>query len=61
LPVDLLPSYALAVTANNLKDIAKSLRGLPRPVIGRIAHGQLLLDCRCLEQGDEAAFVAQFG
>jgi L-seryl-tRNA(Ser) seleniumtransferase len=42
-----------------LEDIAKELRGLPRPVIGRIARGQLVLDCRCLEPADEEAFIAQ--
>lgn len=40
-----------------LNRLAAQLRGLPRPVIGRIADGCLLLDLRCLE--DEAAFVAQ--
>jgi L-seryl-tRNA(Ser) seleniumtransferase len=35
------------------------LRGLPQPVIGRLGDGRLWLDCRCLEPGDEAAFVAQ--
>ena len=35
------------------------LRGLPRPVIGRIADDRLLLDLRCLEDHDRAAFAAQ--
>ena len=61
LPVDLLPSCALSLTANNLESLAKSLRNLPRPVIGRIERAQLLLDCRCLQPGDEAAFIAQLG
>ncbi|HEX2940527.1 MAG TPA: L-seryl-tRNA(Sec) selenium transferase [Rhodopila sp.] len=59
LPIDLLSSYALTVTANNLEMLAKSLRNLPRPVVGRIARGQLLLDCRCLEHAEEQAFIAQ--
>ena len=61
LPVDLLPSCALSLAANSLESLAKSFRSLPRPVIGRIARGQLLLDCRCLEKDDEPAFIAQFG
>ncbi|HQT76326.1 MAG: L-seryl-tRNA(Sec) selenium transferase [Rhodospirillales bacterium 20-64-7] len=61
LPIDLLSSYALTATANNLEMLAKYFRNLPRPVIGRIAKGQLLLDCRCLEASDEQAFIAQLG
>ena len=38
---------------------ATVLRGLPRPVIGRIADDRLLLDLRCLEAHDRAAFMAQ--
>jgi L-seryl-tRNA(Ser) seleniumtransferase len=60
LPVDLLPSAAVMIGGNGLENIAKCLRGLPRPVIGRVAKGHLILDCRCLESGDEAAFIAQF-
>ncbi|MDR3529132.1 MAG: L-seryl-tRNA(Sec) selenium transferase [Rhodopila sp.] len=60
LPVDLLPSAAVMVGGKQLENIAKTLRGLPRPVIGRVARGRLILDCRCLESGDEATFIAQF-
>ncbi|WP_321800593.1 L-seryl-tRNA(Sec) selenium transferase [Caballeronia sp. J97] len=66
LPVDVLPSYGLAVRvasgkrpSGQLNRIEKRLRELPRPVIGRIADGALRLDLRCLEEGDEAAFIAQ--
>jgi L-seryl-tRNA(Ser) seleniumtransferase len=59
LPVDLLPSAAVTIGGNALENIAKTLRDLPRPVIGRVARGRLILDCRCVETGDEAAFVAQ--
>ncbi len=59
LPVGLLPSAAVTIGGKALDNIAKFLRGLPRPVIGRVAKGHLILDCRCLEAGDEAAFIAQ--
>jgi L-seryl-tRNA(Ser) seleniumtransferase len=59
LPVDLLPSAAVTVGGNALETITSFLRGLPRPVIGRLARGRLVLDCRCLEPADEAAFIAQ--
>jgi L-seryl-tRNA(Ser) seleniumtransferase len=59
LPVDLLPSTAITIGGKALADIAKFLRSLPRPVIGRVARGQLVLDCRCLEVDDEAGFIAQ--
>jgi L-seryl-tRNA(Ser) seleniumtransferase len=60
LPVDLLPSFAVTIGGAALENLAKFLRGLPRPVIGRIARGRLILDCRCLELTDEATFIAQF-
>lgn len=66
LPVDVLPSYGLAVRLANgkrpgsqLNRIEKRLRELPRPVIGRIADGALRLDLRCLEEADETLFIAQ--
>ena len=59
LPVDLLPSAAVTINGKALDNIAKLLRGLPRPVIGRVAGGRLILDCRCLEAADEAGFIAQ--
>lgn len=60
LPVDLLPSVSVAISGKSLEHITTMFRQLPRPVIGRVARGQLLLDCRCLEEADEAAFIAQF-
>ena len=61
LPVDMLPSAAVTISGNALEKIAKALRDLPRPVIGRVGRGRVILDCRCLEQSDEAGFIAQLG
>jgi L-seryl-tRNA(Ser) seleniumtransferase len=59
LPVDLLLSAAVTISGKDLENIAKSLRALAKPVIGRMAQGRLILDCRCLEREDETAFIAQ--
>lgn len=60
LPIDLLPSAAVTIGGADLEGLAAWLRRLPRPVVGRIAHARLFLDCRCLEAADEASFIAQF-
>ena len=68
LPVDRLPSAGLAIrpqgkTSGVLHRIEAGLRGLFRPVIGRIEDGALLLDLRCLpaqEEGEFAANLSQF-
>ncbi len=57
LPVDLLPSFALAVYDEGLDRLADAFRRLPIPVIGRISAGALFFDLRTLN--DEATFVAQ--
>lgn len=54
LPVDLLPSAAVTIAGGDLDALAAGLRRLSRPVIGRIAQGRLWLDCRCLDEADEA-------
>jgi L-seryl-tRNA(Ser) seleniumtransferase len=69
LPVDRLPSRALAWRPDadqrrqrerQLRRLDTALRRLPRPVIGRISDGALLLDLRCLAGADnEAAFLDQ--
>lgn len=66
LPVEQLPSYGLVVRSASgkrsgraLLQLEKRLRDMPRPVIGRIADDALRLDLRCLEAGDEPAFLAQ--
>lgn len=63
LPVDLLPSFALRLTPRERSGrapdrLARRLRALPVPVIGRVSEGSVLLDMRCLE--DEAAFARAF-
>jgi len=64
LPVDRLPSAGFSIRPTGKKSgvlnrIEKSLRALPRPVIGRIEDGALLLDLRCLNASDETGFSRQ--
>jgi L-seryl-tRNA(Ser) seleniumtransferase len=66
LPVALLPSAALALqpvvgtkSGAAVERLARGLRTLPVPVIGRIETGRVILDLRCLEKEDEAVFLAQ--
>ncbi len=62
LPVEVLPSAALSIKAVNggdepLRSLAERLRQLPKPVIGRLHNGAVLLDLRCLEPIHEEAFI----
>ncbi|MCC7484259.1 MAG: L-seryl-tRNA(Sec) selenium transferase [Burkholderiales bacterium] len=63
LPVDLLPSAGIAVSAHGKRRgalaglISAAFRALPVPVIGRVKDGAFLMDLRCLEHEDE--FLAQ--
>jgi len=70
LPVDVLPSFGLAVRpvpvpgsaatrGNPLGVLERRLRALPVPVIGRIANDTLWLDLRCLEEAHAAEFERQ--
>jgi len=66
LPDERLESAALAIRVSagrkgraGLAGLARALRRLPRPVIGRIGDDALWLDLRCLEDHDEAPFLAQ--
>jgi L-seryl-tRNA(Ser) seleniumtransferase len=60
LPLDTIASAGLvirsAVGGRALDRLAAALRGLERPVIGRMEDGGLLLDLRCLT--DEAGFLS---
>jgi len=63
LPISLLPSTALTLRPRGqrvgaaVEALARALRLLPIPVIGRIEAGRVLLDLRCLET--EKEFVEQ--
>jgi L-seryl-tRNA(Ser) seleniumtransferase len=62
LPVSLLPSAGLALSpprasGGAVEALARLLRSLPVPVIGRIEAGRVILDLRCLD--DEAGFTGQ--
>jgi L-seryl-tRNA(Ser) seleniumtransferase len=65
LPVELLPSTALALAplkrgrgeGTALKQLAAAFRALPIPVIGTISDGALKFDLRCLE--NEREFIDQ--
>ena len=62
LPVQNIPSFALAITATNdakLRALADAFRLLACPVVGRINDKKLLLDLRCLDC--ESQFVEQSG
>jgi L-seryl-tRNA(Ser) seleniumtransferase len=60
LPLDTIPSAGLSIKSesggNALERLAATLRGLPRPVIGRLENGAIILDLRCLT--NEAAFLS---
>jgi L-seryl-tRNA(Ser) seleniumtransferase len=60
LPLDTIPSAGLVIRSHGgggaLDRLAAALRGLARPVIGRIVDGGLTLDLRCLT--DEAEFLS---
>jgi len=67
LPVDRLPSSAVRIrwaekrgVGTGLARIARALRSLPVPVVGRVHEDALWLDVRCLDDpADEALFVEQ--
>lgn len=59
LPLDTLPSFALCLCTPRGRDLERlvaALRALPRPVVGRVRDGALVLDLRCLL--DEAGSLA---
>ena len=65
LPLETLASAGIAIEPRGRQNVGRrlaalstALRELPIPVIGHVANGALVLDCRCLD--DEAGFMAQF-
>jgi L-seryl-tRNA(Ser) seleniumtransferase len=64
-PGERLASFALAVRCaaggrrGSVVRLARALRALPRPVVGRIADETLWLDLRCLDEADEGALLAE--
>ncbi len=65
LPVDLIESHGIAVTAPGKRrnalaaEISAAFRALPVPVIGRVSDGAFIMDLRCLELEHEQEFVEQ--
>jgi len=63
LPLDTISSAGLRIASNAggaaLERLAAALRGLERPVIGRLEEGAIVLDLRCLT--DEGAFLSALG
>lgn len=62
LPIETIPSFAIVITSvegrdSELRRLAAALRQLPRPIIGRIHDGHLLLDLRSLDC--ESIFLRQ--
>lgn len=55
LPVETLPSAGLRFSAIAADRLAAAFRALPRPILGHVSRGALILDLRCLE--DEAGFL----
>jgi L-seryl-tRNA(Ser) seleniumtransferase len=59
LPLETIESVGLSIRASAsgaIVDLARRLRGLPTPVIGRIEKDRLVLDFRCLTE--EQAFLS---
>ncbi|MDI7860354.1 L-seryl-tRNA(Sec) selenium transferase [Rhizobiaceae bacterium n13] len=58
LPVDTIPSAGLRIAAASggaLANLVALFRALPRPILGRLQDGAMILDLRCLS--DEADFL----
>ncbi|HEX5938802.1 MAG TPA: L-seryl-tRNA(Sec) selenium transferase [Dehalococcoidia bacterium] len=62
LPEESLPTTVLAISqAEGIQpeEVARELRMLPRPIIGRVARGELLLDPRTVDPGDDSYVATQ--
>ena len=60
LPLVELPTAALALgtPAHPAEELDRRLRAGRPPVIGRVAEGRLLLDCRTVAEGEAALLAA---
>jgi L-seryl-tRNA(Ser) seleniumtransferase len=60
LPVDLLSSAGVRISSRgarrdrDVQQLHRALRSLPLPLIGRLEDHALVLDCRCLDDADDA-------
>ena len=64
-PVEVLPSAGLVITSKTgedaeLRALDRRMHELPKPIIGRISNGALILDLRCLAPDQEPHFLEQF-
>lgn len=64
-PVEVLPSAGLVITSKTgedaeLRALDRRMHELPKPIIGRISNGALILDLRCLAPDKEPHFLEQF-
>jgi L-seryl-tRNA(Ser) seleniumtransferase len=67
LPIDVLPSMGVRIASTaprrqrdrDVKQMKQRLRALDVPILGRIEEHAVLLDCRCLEDADEAVSALQ--
>lgn len=60
LPGHSLPSWAVAISADEITALARSLRRAAVPVYGRIEKGRLLLDLRAVDENEEIDIADAF-
>ncbi|GAB4463796.1 MAG: L-seryl-tRNA(Sec) selenium transferase [Armatimonadaceae bacterium] len=60
LPGHTLPSWAVAIEAENINDLVRALRHAPVPVYGRMEKGRFLLDLRTVDESEEPVLAQSF-